>query len=222
MNKVALFDFCETIANFQTADAFIDYVRSITRRRSMINKEKIRLFLKRTYILKVLGRIYPRYSLNKRLILWQLRGFTEHELEQYAQTYYEVKIKPNLISDVVKELINHQNNGWRVLIVSAGYEIYLKYFCLDFNIPLEDLIAVKIKFKRDLCLGCFDGGDRLWDKIDKLNERFDRSSLISIAYSDSPTDLPLLKWAKEAVVVRRTDKISWSNNLNFKEIVWSK
>ena len=28
MNKVALFDFCETIANFQTADAYVDFVRT--------------------------------------------------------------------------------------------------------------------------------------------------------------------------------------------------
>ena len=27
MKKIALFDFCETIANFQTADAFVDFVR---------------------------------------------------------------------------------------------------------------------------------------------------------------------------------------------------
>lgn len=188
----------------------------------MVYKEKIRLFLKRSYLLKVLSRLFPRCSFNKRLVLWQLRGFSKHELEQYAQSYYKVKIKPNLIDVVVRELINHQNNGWRVLIVSAGYEIYLKYFCLDYNIPLEDLIAVKIKFKRDLCLGCFDGGDRLWDKTEKLDERFERNSSMSIAYSDSPTDLPLLKWAKEAVVIRRSDRKSWSNNLNFKEIVWSK
>lgn len=61
---------------------------------------------------------------------------------------------------------------------------------------------MKIKFKNDICMGSFDGGDRLWDKTDKLESLLDRKSVVIRAYSDSISDLPLLSWADEAYAVR--------------------
>lgn len=218
--KIALFDFCETLANFQTADAFVQFVRESSNSPRMQRKEIFRQTLYKTRIISILMRLFRKSSINKRLILWQLKGFRESELERLAESYYYTKVKPNLISPVIKELIRLQMNGWRIVIVSAGYEIYLKYFCHDYCISEKNLISVKIKFTNRICDGCFDGGDRLWDKTQKLDQIYSKEKIESIAYSDSISDLPLLTWANKGVVVRRHDKKSWSEKYNFKEIIW--
>lgn len=219
--KVAIFDFCETLVNFQTADAFVNYVRERTKSEKMKVKNTIGIILRKARIIPILSLIFKRSSLNKRVILWQLRGFDIDQLNQFAEDYYEDIIRPNFIKPVVNELKSLKNKGWRIVIASGGYEIYLKYFCSDFNISLKDLIAVRIGFSNKKCSGTFDGGDRLWDKVEQLESRFDRNVVSSVAYSDSITDLPMLQWADEGIVVRREDKESWSRIYKFKEIVWS-
>lgn len=220
--KLALFDFCETLANFQTADAFIKYVREHTNSSSMNLKENIRILLVRIKLITILERLFRHSSINKRLVLWQLKGFSSKELELHAESYYKNVIKTNLINEVVEELLRLKKSNWSILIVSAGYDIYLKYFCLDFGIPLDNLIAVKIKFEEGICMGVFDGGDRLWDKTEKLDQRYQKSNVKSIAYSDSISDVPLLQWANEGVVVRRVDKNRWDSEFKYREILWHK
>ena len=219
--KIAIFDFCETIANFQTADAFVVYVREKTKSKSMCRKEYIRLFLRKTRILAILSILFNHSSINKRLVLWQLKGFSQEIIEHLAEEYYNDKIRPNFIEPVLSRLKELKKEGWRIVVISGGYEIYLRYFCIEFNIRLSDLIAVKIGFNDGLCNGQFDGGDRLWDKVEQLNERFTKSSVDSIAFSDSITDLPLLLWANKSFVVRRKDRQPWYNRNKFQEIIWS-
>lgn len=220
--KVVLFDFCETLVNFQTADAFVDYIRLESNYKRMKIKENFRIFLVNTRLLYVFARIFPRSSINKRIKLWQLKGMDNSIIEHYAESYYNNIVKSNLIVNMIDILHDYQKKGWTVFIVSGGYEIYLKYFCIENAIPLKNLISVKIKTKGNTCLGCFDGGDRLWDKTTKLDEILNRKMIYSVAYSDSITDLPLLKWANKGVVVRRKDKKRWFNNYNFEEIIWEK
>lgn len=156
------------------------------------------------------------------MVLWQLKGIKQDVLDQYAKRYYEDVVKNNLIQPVINEMLRLKNEGWLIVIASGGYESYLKYFCKEYSIPLKYLISVRIKFKKGICQGVFDGGDRLWDKPEKMSLLFNRGSIESIAFSDSVSDLPLLQWANHGVIVRRNDKEQWSNNYDFKEIVWYK
>lgn len=223
MNKVALFDFCETIANFQTGDAFVNYVAANYPISQNKRRNKIRHTLQRFKVISVIERLFPKSSFNKRLVLWQLKGYKQSTIENASREYYLNMVKPNLIPETIEQLRSLQENGWRILIVSAGYETYLKWFCQDYRIKISDLIAVKIKFnKRGVCLGRFDGGDRLWDKVDILSKRFENQKIQSIAFSDGLSDLPMLMWADEGVVVRKRSKASWNEkyNYNFKEIIW--
>ena len=218
--KIALFDFCETLANFQTADAFIDYIRKRKASKLMRRKEEFRLFLNKMKVITILNRFFPKSSINKRLVLWQLKGLMQEEVELYAQSYYIEVIKNNLITNVVDELKRYQKEDWRIIIISAGYDVYLKYFCLDFGISIDDLIAVKIKFNKKKCSGTFYDGDRLWDKTQKLDKLYKKDEIQSIAFSDSTSDLPLLLWADEGVVVRNKKKQDLFKNYKFKQILW--
>lgn len=221
MNKIAFFDFCETIANFQTADAFIDYVRSKEKRRSVYFYYKLYTLFRTFRIIQLLSIIFPKKSINKKMYALQLRGIQLKELELLAERYYYEKVRPNLIVATINELINLRNNNVRIVLVSGGYDLYLKHFAKEYGILESDIISTSFKISNGRCTGLFNGNDCLYEeKVKRLNEHYKEYKCCSIAFSDSKSDLPMLEWANEAIVVRERNKNKWNNN--FKELVWEK
>ena len=71
--KVAFFDFCETLVDFQTADAFCDYVRERTKKTKMFKIEKNIILLKKIYLLPILQKLFRKYgSIEKKLKAYEL------------------------------------------------------------------------------------------------------------------------------------------------------
>ena len=99
--KVALFDFCDTIANFQTADAYVYYVLQ-HRNNSKVAKRGIvfKLFNK-LIIISILGILFPHASINKRMVLSLLKGIRKEQLDRLAEAYYNDIIRTNLITEVI-------------------------------------------------------------------------------------------------------------------------
>ena len=217
--KIALFDFCETLANFQTADAYVKYVCENVSSPSIVRKQRIHSWLYRHQVVRLVNRFFPRLYFNKRLFLWRLKGLKEEMLNNLAKGYYDNVVKPNLISEVIDILREKQNDGYTIYIVSAGYEIYLNYFAEDYDIPRKNIISDKIAFNNGICQGRLLDGEIMFKKTKELDRIIDKSHTYSEAYSDSMTDLPLLQWANKGVVIRQIDK-SWAHDYGFDEILW--
>lgn len=220
MNKVALFDFCETIANFQTADAYVDFVRERLQDKRMRRLELIQNILIKLKFIQVIEKITKyRFSINKRIKLWQLRGLRFEELRGLAKEYYQCRIRSNFISDILDEMLKLKEKGYSVLLVSGGYDLYLNFFSDEFGVT--DILSTKIEFHKGICTGKIDGKDCLGDeKVKQLNKYFKTKPDYSVAFSDSISDLPFLKWAKEGFVVSRNKHQSWCNINNLNEIIW--
>ena len=220
MNKVALFDFCETIANFQTADAYVRYVQS----HSAPTNNGVRLLytiLNQSRILGIVRRLKPKGSIDKRFILKQMKGRTYEEMDRLAEDYYKNKIKPNMIAPVVSELKRLQSEGYVIYVISAGYDIYLKYFVRDFKV--NGLLSTKIDFKNGICTGLFDGQDCMFEyKIDYINSMIKGDHSQWLAFSDSVTDLPMLELVGHPVVISKGKSQKWAEKKGFKQIVWNK
>lgn len=220
MNKVALFDFCETIANFQTADAYVRYVQS----HSAPTNTGIRLlynFLNQSRALGIVRRLKPKGSVDKRFILKQMKGRTYEEMDRLAEDYYNNMIKPNMIEPVVSELKRLQFEGFAIYVISAGYDIYLKYFVQDFKV--DGLLSTKIEFKDGVCTGRFDGQDCMFDyKIDYINSKIKGDHSEWLAFSDSITDLPMLELVGRPVVISRGKSQKWAEKKGFEQIIWNK
>lgn len=224
VHEVALFDFCETLVDFQTADAFVDFVRSqasgIIKQR-MLFLNNFQNILWKFRIIPIIEKIFHGYSFNKRFKLFQLRGFSYSDLDELAENYYITRIKPHFIDIIISRLCQHQKENTKIIIVSGGYDIYLKYFKKDFGV--DEIISTRIKFKNGICKGLFDGMDCMKEnKIMLINRILNiDNSYFKVAYSDSRSDLPLLKFAKEGiVVVRRNNSIEWIKNNNLNMIIW--
>ncbi len=220
MNKVALFDFCETIANFQTADAYVRYVQS----HSAPTNTGIKLLYNILNQLRVLGvvrRLIPKGSVDKRFILKQMKGRKYEEMDRLAEDYYNNRIKPNMIEPVVSELKRLQSEGYSIYVISAGYDIYLKYFVQDFKI--DGLLSTKIEFKDGKCTGRFDGQDCMFEyKIDYINSEIKGDHAQWLAFSDSVTDLPMLELVGHPVVISKGKPQKWAERKGFKQIIWNK
>ena len=225
MKKLALFDFCETLVSFQTAGPYIDFIRNNVQSKQMLRLEKIRSVLKKTRVTAVFNKLFPLYNFDKRVKLLQLRGFNKSTLERFAEEYYKNFIIPHLIPELVDEIKKKQSQGFIVTIVSGGFSIYMDYFAKDHNI--NNVIASEISFDaNEICTGKIKGNDCMFHyKIDKLITHFSSEKINaseSVAYSDSITDLPLLAWAGEGVVVSNEQSQSWAKLNGLSEIVWKK
>lgn len=218
--KIALFDFCGTLVNFQTADAYVVYVANTLDSKIIRFRTYIYIILLRSHFIGLLEKVFSRSSINKRLLLWTIKGLDMRVLDSLAKDYYNKIIKPNLIPETITLLRKLQGEGYDIYIISAGYSIYIKYFMSEYNVSAHHLIANIIKSKCGKCSGSFNNIDVLYSKVVELDRIFDKSRVYSIAVSDSISDLPMLRWADDAIVVSKNISQKWVKNNRFKELIW--
>ena len=204
--KIALFDFCDTMINFQSADKYVRYVKAHVHNNARMRlSEVLRLFLMKTRLMRVLQAFSREGYVNKRMLLSQLRGLGARDMTGLAERFYRELICPNYVHEVIETLKRHKQEGYRLFIVSGGYDIYLKYVAEEFG--FEDVIATRLEFQDGRFTGRYTGDDCMNEnKVKMLREYFGRESLRdcdSIAYSDSKSDIPLLRFCRRGVVVAR-------------------
>ena len=214
-DKVALFDFCDTLVSFQTAN---EYVRFYVKNYASL-KVKIRhmlyLFLSISGILDKLELKSEDQSVRKRMLLWQLKGSSRTKMELVAKEFYQRCIKPRTINETLLELKRKQSDNWRIYIVSGGYDIYINLFAKDYGIELSNVVSNHLLFENGFFLGKYDLNCMGNEKVKLLNNKINRENSLVIAYSDSISDLPMLNWADEAYVVA---PYTFAKRYNFHEL----
>lgn len=220
--KIALFDFCETLVSFQTADEYVNYTRCHYGNIKMKFWFLLHSLAAWFQIISLLDYFSSKTSINKKIIAKQLTNESFGKLDKAAREFYQNQIRPNLINAVITELVRLKNEGYRVMLVSGGYDIYLKYFANEYGIKEEDIIATKLRFIKGKCTGTFEGKDCLFEeKIVRLNRLFPNKEYFYFqAYSDSESDIPMLDWANQGIVVRKKKSKKWDYNNKYKEFIW--
>jgi HAD superfamily hydrolase (TIGR01490 family) len=219
-NRIAFFDFCETIVNFQTADRFIKFCLNGNKKKNTTNHFLYEI-LKKTKIRRILAKILSIYSINKRLKLYKLKGISFERLDFLAKKYYIEELQPALILPVISEIIKKKEDGYQMWIISGGYDLYIKYFMEDYK--LNGQIATKVGFdKNNICTGKFDGIDCIGkNKVKLVKEKIQNiDTYKSVFYSDSKSDIPLLKFCTKGIVVSKNEGRHWVVANNLEEILW--
>ena len=224
IKKVAIFDFCETLVSVQSADRFIDFVRNKNPSNKLNFIEFIRLLLTKLMFFRVLNKLLPNNPLHKKLKLYQLKGFSKSILDSFAKKYFDDLLKKNIINEVYKILLEKKKENYEIVILSGGYTIYLKYFSNFFQISPKNIIGTDILFTNNgHCTGRIKGLDCMKkNKIIKLKENLNISEFDlknSISFSDSISDLPLLKFVGTGVFVGKFDK-KWRKENGLKKVIW--
>ena len=217
--KIVIFDFCGTLITFQTADRYVMFCverlhdSKVVRWRHFIIRmmDKLRVF-------KIYNLIHPDNNWRKRMVLWQMKGVSYELCDKLAKKYFEAELLPNVVQPVVKKLKGHLANGDRVFILSGGYDIYIKYFAKYFGV--KETMSSKIAFQDGVCLGKMSGKDCMREnKVECIRPYLDGED--TICYTDSQSDLPLLKLVDEPVVVSHDSSQHWAENHKYKQIIWN-
>lgn len=202
-DKIALFDFCGTLVNFQSGNPYVFHVLDnqsnfLLNTKNCFRKIKLKLFKK----------FNKNYS-DKIDILKLLKGFSKNYLEDMALDYYIRKVRPHFYLKVVNKMLDLKNAGYKIYVVSGGYTIYLKYFIQEFG--LDGVIATDIKFdKNNKCLGIFDGKDCIKnEKLNRIQFLLNKDYTDIVGFTDSIWDLPMLNVCNKKYVVAHKEK-SWA------------
>ena len=197
--RLAIFDFCDTLVNFQTADEFCKYV---LKKESKYSFLKIDRFFESYYLYRLFSKLgFSRLS-QKRLLLRGLKGLTRSKIEFYGEQFVQDRIENQLNRDVFQRLLAHIEAGDIVVINSGGYEAYLLHFSHKHKI--EFTFSTQFKYVNDIFSGEIHGNDCLGrEKIRRMNDTnlLGKSYSDIYVYSDSVTDTPIFDLATRRVAV---------------------
>ena len=217
--RLVIFDFCGTLISFQTADRYVEFcVRRLRDNKAVQRRHRVIRLLDKLKIFKIFNHLKPANNWRKRMILWQLRGVSFEQCDLFAKTYYEEELLPNIVVPVVEKLKEHIAQNDQVVILSGGYDVYIKYFAAHFGI--REYVSSKIAFADNKCLGKMDGKDCMRaNKVEYLRPLL--NGVTTICYTDSQSDLPILELVDQAIVVSKGNSQEWAIKHNYQQIIWN-
>ncbi len=221
MDRVALFDFCGTIADFQTFNPFIELVLKKEKpERYRFYKNK---FVTETVkiITKMINMFAHDYYFDKHLLVALTKGIHEKAFIDQAYIYYNNIVTTRLISKSLEILALCKGQGIYTIILSAGCDQYINLFAEKYGV--DSIIASKLCFVHGVSVGRFEDKDINGKvKIEALkyfmNERgMDPNYILGV--SDSASDKSVLDLCKRKIVISKGKHQSWVND-NYQEVIY--
>lgn len=200
---LALFDFCETLTNFQTLDKYLPLAGS-----KNVNYSAGKNLARREEFARQ-NIPYPRYE--------HLIGLDYDLAQKIAQEFVYTDVIANLNQKVMDKLFYHQDKDHTLVIVSGGLTIYIKEFAKIYKI--DNIIAVDLEVYKHKLTGNIDGihtmqERKLYKLVQKFNlKEFDLKN--SYAYSDCASDIPLLSLVGNPNVIECGKDLQWARILGF-------
>jgi HAD superfamily hydrolase (TIGR01490 family) len=217
---VAIFDFCETLIQYQTADKFIDFVLT-NRKVKRHTWPFISKILRNRYLSIFMGKFFPKLNFGKRMKLLSLRGVGEEELFSLAKLY-ALQINKDVIPELIEKLHWHKANGHCLVLISGGYEPYLNEF--KQIMAFDYVLGSRIEIKNHRVSGFMAGEDCMFgEKVERFKALIKEHHLKvdqTFCYTDSITDLPILDYVTVPIAVSKKYSQSWAEKRNFEQIIW--
>lgn len=218
--KIALIDFCETIADHQTFDPFIEYV--------LQHERKTRYRIVCTFVVKKLchlltlvsGKFGTPVFYYKKLLVAQTKGMSCGILGILAASYYTECIQPHLIPQTLELMSGLQAQGFELVIVSGGCSLYIEYFAKAFGI--NHIMASELEFVDGICTGRLKTDCMGQEKIVRVQKWMAYEGLsgkCEVGVSDSISDLPMLSMCKRKIVISKHGHQNWVTP-DMEEIIW--
>ena len=151
-------------------------------------------------------------------------GYSEKEVLKVAKDYVSFRLKNFLKEEIFQRLKELKKNGYQVILLSAGLDIYLKEFS-DF-LDVDLVCTVLEKNKEGYFTGKILGLDCLGkNKVLKLKEILSFKEVDwqeSVAFGDNFSDLPFLSLVKKPILVDPDKKLEkWAKEKGW-EIIKTK
>ena len=185
---LALFDFDGTL---YLHDSFTGFIFHALRKRHIVKRGMQILPWIQAYYLN----FYPAHRMRPKLYASMFKNSDAEEILQLAQDYAQkliLKLNPKLL----EQLIQHQELGHEVVLVSASLDLYLKPVCSYLNI---DLICSEVEIKAGKMTGFYQTPDcsNTQKKI-RILEKYNLDNYAEIyAYGNSEEDEEMLSLAHQ-------------------------
>ncbi|GAD17793.1 HAD-IB family hydrolase [Helicobacter fennelliae] len=209
---LALFDFCETLVDFQSAARYLELVAQKKTRHKLHNLYT-KISNKSKNILRKFIHLPPKQQVRYEV----LKGLSVSDAQCIAKEFVTNELLPRVNPKVIERLQYHQRNKHTIVIVSGGFEIYIKLFAQHFGIT--HVVAVALEECNGYLSGNIDGihtmeHRKLYKLIECINvSEFDLQK--SYAYSDCSSDIPLLSFVGHGIVIECGKDTQWANILGF-------
>jgi phosphatidylglycerophosphatase C len=182
--KLALFDFDGTIT---TQDSLVHFVRYAVGFKAYY----VGLCYLCPALLGYVCHLVSRKNMKQRVITYFFKGMEEAELQGLAVQYTEAQIDKIVRPQAVQRIRWHQDQGHKVVVVSASIDLWLRAWCDKQGV---DLIATQLEVNAGKITGNFATKNCYGpEKVRRVKERYDASKFVySYAYGDSRGDKELL------------------------------
>lgn len=203
MEKLAIFDIDYTLTKKETSIELYKY---------MLKRDKGLIKYIPAHILTGLGygvKVFDATRTKERFLKF-LNGKKEEEIKGIVKDFYKEHISSLLYEDGLKAIKDYKAKGYKVYLISASPEFYVNEF---YNIEgVDKVIGTKFKMKdgifEPIVVGKNCKGEekvtRLMEELKKDNIEVDFEN--SVMYSDSLSDLPLLKLAGKGYLINYKKK----------------
>ena len=184
--NLALFDFDGTLCKKDSFTGFIFY--ALSKRHIVKQGLKILPWIQAYYL-----NIYPANSMRPKLYRAMFSGADTSEIQQLAKEYAQ-HLMSQLDPQLYQQLLDHQEQGDDVVLVSASIDIYLQLICDLLNI---DLICTGTEIIHHQFTGNYSTPDCSSEqKKYRILERYNLDKYQKIyAYGNSEEDLDMLSLA---------------------------
>lgn len=204
VQKVALFDFDNTVANGDTIVRLLQYD---------IKKHPwhVILFLKMAFYYGLYLLHLSSFEKAKSALLFPIHYMDEQDMEQFYHDHVEIYYYSNVVAEMQKK----KDEGYIVILCTASSEVYMKYN----QLPIDKLLGTRTRRinhrETSEIIGKNCKGkekiNRIHEYLSELNIEIDYEN--SYGYSDSNDDIPMLSLVKHKKrVVLKTGEI-----IDFKE-----
>ena len=180
--------------------AFFDFDGTISDKDSMVEFIKFAVGKYRYYYgLLKLSPTLVLYSLSiisnniakEKLLSNYFKGWYVEEFERLAEKYSESALNQIIKPSAIEKIKWHQEQGHKVVVVSASIDSWLKKWCDHYQI---ELIATQLEFKNGKLTGRFSTKNCYGiEKVNRIKTQFDLTKFEQIyAYGDSAGDKEML------------------------------
>lgn len=190
MKSIAFFDFDGTVT---TDDSLLKFIRFVVGDAKFV----LGLLVLAPMLALYMAKIIPNYRAKQYLLAWYFKGMPKDAFLAVAQEYSLQHMQTILRPEAMQRIAWHQQQGHRVVIVSASLECWLQPWCEQQGL---DLIATKFEFKNGLVSGKFATNNCYGqEKVNRIQAIYNLQEFAEIyAYGDSSGDKPMLALAHQS------------------------
>ena len=173
-----------------------------------------------------------RISVKRGMLRLSLSGQTRTRLQDLADRFADEEVKSGLRPGAIRQLETHRAAGDRIIIASAGADIVVE--AIAKRLGIETVVSTKLAWTGEgdeqICARHF-GSDNCYGagklaRLRKCLETFDdfqrKASHITV-YSDSYSDIEMLRFSDKGVAVNADRKLSKAvMEEGFDSVCWGK